>query len=171
MLRTIFNYLLTSGERQLGESVDWARYMLKTSIGATLKYFMFIPFSTHGRKASSNEITVARLISVKKESCGSCVQIEINLAKQFGVKREVIQSTLRGEYSMLGPNLELVAKFSESILTQDGNEMELKRKLVEIFGEKIHVEICLALATAKVYPIAKRAMGFATACNLDTFKI
>ena len=169
MLKEISMKFLDAGERRIGESVDWARHMLETSLPATWKYFLFLPFNSHGSGAKAEAVAIARLISVAQEDCGGCVQIEINLAKKARLDPEILRLTLAKDYRALPRNLELIARFTQSVLEDEASAGEFRERVRAEFGEKILLEISLAMATAKFHPIAKRALGFAKACALEDY--
>lgn len=156
---------------KLGEPVDWAKYVVDKALVIFFKYVMAIPLLDQWRYSSAKAVSVARLVAVQSEDCGSCVQIEINTAKRRNVEPEIIRNTLRKNYALLEEPCREVALFAEAVIGRTGNEIEIGDKLKGRMGEKAFVEIAIAISTARFYPTVKRALGFSTACKIENLKI
>jgi len=166
MIKYLLARQLDKEEVILGESVDWARYLLNKSILAFIKYALFSPLSTHRKYASIESICVAKLVTVKKEDCGSCLQIAINEAKRNKLNGEVIKDCINNKYDRLPTPLQITAEFTRAVLDKSGEEDGMREKLIGNQGEKALVEISLAIATARFYPTVKRALGYSKECSL-----
>jgi hypothetical protein len=171
MIKSILKRQITQEEVRVGASTDWARHVLKYSTEAFLKYVLLIPLSRHRRHASAEAISVAKLIAVEKEDCGSCVQIAINEAKEMGVSKEIIRDVIQHKFNQLPTELQITVNFAVAILERNSQENEAREKLILALGERAHVEISIAIATARFYPTVKRALGFSQACGLEAYKI
>ena len=162
---------LAKEEKNLGESVDWARYLVDKALGVFFKYVLAIPLFSQWKYSPAEAISISRLITVLKEDCGSCVQIEINMAKRRNVSQALIQCVLQKDYQKLDDKYQRVAHFTEAVINCTGNEKELGDRVKEAFGEKAFLEISLAIATSRFYPTIKRALGYSTQCKLEGFRI
>jgi hypothetical protein len=171
MIKAYLKSLLDKEAANLGESVDWAKYIVDKAIIIFFKYLLAFPLLAHWKFSPAKAISVARLISVKSEDCGSCVQIEINMAKKRNVEPEFIRNALRKDYERLGESYRDVALFTEAVISKNGLEIEIGNTLKKHFGEKAFLEIALAISTARFYPTIKRALGFSTECKLENFRI
>ena len=166
MLRKIILRKLASEERRLGESLDYVRHILKTSLRAFFKFLKIMPLSAYRRKLPADAYHVAQIVAVRDEDCGTCVQIGINLALQDGVSADVLQAVIDDCPQNLPEPLEDVYRFTQSVVTADGDDSPLRDKMRGYYGEEGLVELALAIASCRVYPITKRAMGYATSCRL-----
>jgi hypothetical protein len=162
---------LAKEEKILGESLDWARYLVDKAIGVFFKYVLAIPLFSLWKYSPAEVISISRLITVQNEDCGSCVQIEINTAKQRNVSQAIIQCVLHKEYEKLDDKYQRVAHFTEAVINCTGHEKELGDRVKDAFGEKAFLEISLAIATSRFYPTIKRALGYATECKLEGFRV
>jgi len=165
-MEKLFSLILNSAETKLGEPVDWARKLLKSSKSAVFKYFLTTSLASHRKFATAEQIAAAKIRTVLHESCGRCVRIEINLAKQNGVPSETIKHIAEGNYNEISEDISLVARFTDAVLLRNMEEQELRETIIEMHGEHILSEISLAIATAQFHPTVKRAMGYGTVCEV-----
>ena len=166
MIRRLILKQLDKQERSLGESVDYVRDILRASLPAFLKFALFTPLAQHRRKLPPEAYRIARLVATQDEDCGTCVQIEVNLAVKDGVPAEVIRAALQGQAEDLPPALADVYHFSKAVVEASGGEEELRQRIRELYGEEGLVEMALGIASARVFPVTKRALGYAKSCAL-----
>ena len=119
MLRRLILRKLGTEERRMGVSLDYLRHILGTSFKSFFVFTKIMPISNHRRKLPVEPYYVARLVATRDEDCGTCVQIEVNLAKEEGVAD----------------------------------------------GEPALVELAMAIAVARFFPVTRRALGYATSCS------
>lgn len=171
MLKTLISSKLASEERRLGASLDYLRKILDTSLGAFFKFAKIMPLATYRKELPVEAYYVARLVATRDEDCGTCVQIEVNLARQEGVRREVVQAVLDRRVDDLDESLGTVYRFTEGVVEASGQEEELRPRLVELYGDQGLVELALAIASCRVFPVTKRALGYAKSCALVTVEV
>ena len=162
MLRSVLRRSLDRTERQLGAPVDYLRYAAEHDPGGVVKFALLQPATGHRRVLPADVYHAARIAATQEADCGTCVQVEVNAAREAGVDAETIRALLAGEPS--GPLADAVT-FAR--MTVRGEDPEAPRqRLRKRFGDRGVVEVALAVTTAQVYPTMKRALGFATACAL-----
>jgi len=170
MIKAIIRSVLTKEEKRLGASLDYVRHVLDHSFGAFRTFSKMLPFTRYRDALPAAPYHVARLAAAHHEDCGTCVLIEINLAKQGGVPREAIRAVIDKNPEALDENLATVFRFTEGVITASGDEDQHREALREIYGERALIELAFAISAARIFPIIKRALGYATACrnvNLD----
>ena len=166
MLRKLILKQLDRQERALGESLDYARHIARTSLPAFFKFALFTPLARHRRKLPAAAYRVARIVATRDEDCGTCVQIEVNLARRDGVPAGVIRATLADRLDDLPPELADVHRFASAVVGASGAEGEMRERLRARYGEEGLVDLALGIAAARVFPVTKRALGYATSCRL-----
>ena len=171
MIRKLILKRLDKEERSLGGSLDYVRHILRTSLTAFVKFALFTPLSQHRRKLPPTPYRVARLVATQDEDCGTCVQIEANLARRDGVPAELIRAVLNNRAEELPPELADIHRFAKAVVEASGEEDELRERLRERYGEEGLVEMALGIAAARVFPVTKRALGYATSCALVEVKL
>ena len=119
MLRRLVLRSLDAQERKLGGvSVEYLRHVARTSLPAFLKFALFTPLASHRKKLPPDVYHLARLVAVQHEDCGTCVQIEVNLARQDGVAPELLRAALKGRFEELPPHLADACRFARAVSEQ-----------------------------------------------------
>jgi hypothetical protein len=57
------------------------------------------------------------------------------------------------------------------VVEASGNEEELRQRIRQRYGNEGLVEMALGIAAARVFPVTKRALGFATSCALVEVRV
>ena len=171
MIRSLIARRLKYEERRIGLPLEYVRHILRTSTGAFIRYACFIPMSRYRRRLPADAFHVARLVATQRQDCGTCVQIEVNLARKDGVPADVIRAVLNNRPEDLTRELADVYRFAKSVVEASGGEEELRERMRKTYGEEGLVELALGIAAARVFPVTKRALGYATSCALVKVKI
>lgn len=166
MIRKLILKRLDSEERNLGASLDYLREILRVSLAAFFKFGLFMPLAQHRSKLPASAYRVARIVATRDEDCGTCVQIEVNLALKDRVPAEVLRAVLNDRPQDLSNDLADVYRFAMAVVGLTGDEGPLRDRLRERYGSEGLVELALGIAAARVFPITKRALGYAASCSL-----
>jgi len=165
MLRRLIENRIGAAERSLGVPADYARHILRVSLRAFFKFAKIMPLANYRRKLPREPFHVARIVATRDEDCGTCVQIEVNLAKQDGVAPAVIQAVLNSRPDELSEDLADVYHFAEEVVTATGGEEHFRERIRSRYGEEALVELAMTMAACRVFPITKRALGYAKSCS------
>lgn len=165
MLNTLLHSLIARQERTFGVPLDYLRQLVRTSRSALFKLALLAPAADHRVTLPRTAFHVARLAATRAEDCGACLQIAAHYARRAGLERDLIVAVLRGEPDRLPEDLRDVLGFATSIAS-GGDDPELRARLASRYGETGLVELGLVIATARVLPAYKRAVGHATSCRL-----
>jgi alkylhydroperoxidase family enzyme len=171
MLNQLILKRLDTEERKLGASLDYLRRIMRASLAAFFKFSLFTPMSNHRKALAAAPYHVARLVATRHEDCGTCVQIAVNLARRDGVEAETLRAVLNRRPESLSPQLADVYHFTQSVVEASGEEENYRERLEKLYGERGMVELALAIASARVYPTVKRALGYAKSCSLVTVEV
>jgi hypothetical protein len=160
-----------ASERKLGESVDYLRDIYRASPSAVIKLALFLPLSEHRATAPPEAYHVARLAAVMNEDCGPCLRIAIKFARRAGVSRDLIHATLAGDVEAMSEPLAEVCRFAEAVVKGDPATAELAAKLTDIHGRDALVDLALGIATARVFPTLRRALGHGASCTITAIDV
>jgi alkylhydroperoxidase family enzyme len=165
MLRRLILGKLASLEKQWGVSLDYCRYILRTSFRAFFKFGKFLAVDEYRRVLPAAPCYVARIVAVRHEDCGSCVQIAVCQAKKAGVQNEVLQAVVDGNPEKLSEELQDAYRFAEGVVTANGQEDEFRERIRQRYGDEGLIELALAIASSRTFPTVKRALGYAISCS------
>lgn len=160
MRQRFLNWVISKQEAFLGAQLDHVRELARLSPMAFLKLSLMTPLARHRRRLQRTAYHLATLAVTRHEDCGTCVQIESNLARREGVPAHYIHAALTGTYEELPEILADVCRFASNI-AQGWDCTDLRSKLRAHYGEEGMMELGIAISTARVYPTLKRALGFA----------
>lgn len=115
-------------------------------------------------------IFVAKIAAMMTEDCGPCTQLNVRMAREAGVSPDILRAVL-GRGGDLPDDLEQVRRYATGVAT---NQLEdgLLETLRERHGNAGLAELGVAIASARVYPCLKRAMGYAgPSCELVDWEV
>jgi alkylhydroperoxidase family enzyme len=164
MIRQVILRRLDTEERALGMSMDYLRHILQNSLPAFLKFSFFLPLARHRRALPPAPYHIARLVATQEADCGTCVQAEVNLARQAGIATAVLEAVIQHRVEELEPEMADIYRFTRAVVAATGEEEDIRPRLRARYGDAGMVELALGIATARVYPTTKRALGYATSC-------
>jgi alkylhydroperoxidase family enzyme len=166
MLRYIINRRLDAAERDLGASLDYLRHIVRVSLGAFFKFAKIMPLASYRKTLPADPYHVARLVATRDADCGTCLQIEVNLARKAGVSKEILRAVIERRPQDLSEDLADAYRFADAVVRATGEEDALRERLCARYGEEALVEVALAIASCRVFPVTKRALGYAKSCAL-----
>ena len=108
---------------------------------------------------------------MRDEDCGPCVQTVVNVAKADGVPLEILRAVLARKPDALPEECADAYHFAEKVVTATADEGALREKIRARHGDEALVELALAMAACRVFPITKRALGFGTSCARVTVEV
>jgi hypothetical protein len=169
----MLTWLMLSAVRRLERRYDYDAGYLRALAAASPKALM--AFSGVGRVQGFREgappeaIAAAALAGTLNEDCGSCTQIVVRQAEERGVSPAILAAILAGDGEAMGPDAGLAFGFARASLARDlESSDELRDEVVARWGQKGLAAIALALASARVYPTVKYALGYGKACSKVT---
>jgi len=165
MLRRIIMGRIDAAERRLGESLDYARHIVRTSLPAFFKFAKLLSLAEYRRRLPADAYRVARIVATRDADCGTCVQIEVNLAKDDALPASVIQAVIDARPDDLPKELADVYRFAEAVATSSGDEDAIRERIRQRYGDEALIEMALAMAACRAFPIVKRTLGYATSCS------
>jgi alkylhydroperoxidase family enzyme len=164
MIRELISRRIDAEERRAGVPLEYVRYILRTSVRSFLKYALFLPMSKHRHRLPAEAFHTARLVATQREDCGTCVQIVVNLARSDGLSAALIEAVLAGRTEAMSAELADVHRFTTAVLQATYDEGPLRERLRSRYGDEGLIELAFAIAAVRVFPITKRALGYAVSC-------
>lgn len=169
MQRFLFRWI-DSFEKQTRVSAEYARWMANVSPRAFMKFGKLGQLAQYRRALPADAAAVAHLIAARSEDCGPCVQISINLSLRGGVSKDILRAVLDRQPDRLPPELADVFHFAESVVS-GGEDETLRQRIRNHYGDEALIEMGLALAVGRTFPVVKRTIGYAKSCSLMKIEI
>jgi len=155
----------TGLEQHLGESVDYLREIKRCSEAAFEKFTQALPLAAHREVISKEAGFIAHFLATAKEDCGTCAQIAVNLARKDGVADDFIMAVAAGKADALNDEEKLVYAFVQATVDNKPEQNDLRDEVTARLGASALVDLGLAMASARIFPTVKRAMGYAVSCG------
>jgi alkylhydroperoxidase family enzyme len=165
MIRRILLGRIAAAEKHLGVPLDYCRFIIRTSLRASFKFAKFLGVDEYHRVLPAGPFYVARIVATRHEDCGTCVQIAVNQARKAGVPAELLRAVLDGKLDALPEEVTEAYRFAEAVLTANGEEDAWRARVRLRYGDEGLIEMALAIATCRVFPTIKRALGYAVSCS------
>lgn len=117
-------------------------------------------------KAPIEALMAAKLVATLGEDCGPCTQIVVRMAEEQGVASAVLEAILTGDKAAMGPDAALAHAFARASLARDMEAADpLRDEVVRRWGKKALASIALGIASSRVYPTVKYALGHGETCS------
>jgi hypothetical protein len=171
VLRRLILSRIAAAEKDLGVPLEYCRYILRVSLRAFFKFAKFLAVDEYRRVLPPGPCYVARIVAVRDEDCGTCVQIAVNQARKSGVPAEHLQSVLDGSLDRLPQELAESYRFAEAVVTRNGQEDLWRERIRLRYGDEGLIEMALAIASCRVFPVTKRALGYAVSCSAVAVRV
>jgi alkylhydroperoxidase family enzyme len=163
MIQRLVLWRLATIERTLDESLGWLAFLARASLRAFVRFYAFLPMTRFRRRLPRDAYHVARIVVVRAEDCGTCLQTIVSLAKSDGVRAETLRAVLARSPEALCDDCADAYRFAEAV-TANKDPTDLRERIRTRHGDDGLVELALAIAAARVIPTTKRALGYATSC-------
>ncbi|WP_420568042.1 hypothetical protein [Thalassovita sp.] len=170
MFQKIASALIGRAERRLGVSLDYARQIARTDFGLLQRYNRIFGFLDPNRHVPPQAYHAARLRGALAADCGTCVQAEISLARKAGLGAELIDQILAGQGALIVDDLAAVMALSDAVVYRREDDADARDSVLRAYGQKGLIELSYAMNGAALLPGIKRAMGYATTCDLDILR-
>ena len=165
MLRSLVLHRIDAFERKAGVSLDYLRFIARTSVPLLRRLAKVVPFATRYRHTPTAAHYVAALHATVDQDCGSCAQLVVNDALAAGIDAGFLETVLHFDGSRFEESLKDVSEFARAVL-RGGDVADARERVRKRYGDKGLVELTYAIAGAQVFPTVKRALGYATPCNV-----
>lgn len=166
MLRRIAAAMIRRAEARIGVEFGYIHEIAKTDLGLLSRFNRIFGFLNPNRHVPAAAYHAARLRGAIAADCGTCVEAEINLARQAGLGDTLIDPLLAGDYAALPGALAAVATLADAVTGSRADDPAARDTIRDAYGDAGLIEICFAMNGAALLPGVKRAMGHATSCDL-----
>lgn len=162
-MRTILSKLIRSFEQRYGYDAGYMHEINQVSASATIRLLSLSGITNYRGK----ELPVwggAALAATLHGDCGPCAQLMVNRLLELKVAPEQIQACLEGDYQSSG-TMGLGFQFAQAVLDKSREIDILADQIKNEHGQESLIAAAYAASTYSTYPLLKRALGHAKACN------
>lgn len=165
MLKALVERLMRKQEERTGESADFVRDIYAAAPGGFWRFVLFSPMAQYRKALPVEACAVAKIAAAHAEDCGPCLQTTVNLAAAAGVAPNVIRAAVTRDLSAMEERTRTAFEFAEAVAARDIRSEELRPLIEQWWGKAGVAELALAIASTRVFPTLKRALGHGQACS------
>lgn len=119
---------------------------------------------SHRDKLPLDAHFVARVAMMQAEDCGACTQLNLRMAVEAGVDRDLLK-TLLDDPERLPASLRDIRDHARAVATGAPLDPKRTRRLREALGDAGFAELAVCLTGCRIFPTLKRAMNMMTTCE------
>jgi hypothetical protein len=165
MLKSYLRRQIERMEHKFAYDAAYAREILDASMPAFLKFALFQAMAAHRDGVPREAWFAAKLAAVMKEDCGPCAQLVLDTALQAGVRPQILAALVRQDFPAAGRDAALGFRYGLAVSSNTPDAAEIAAEAQAKFGKRGQVSLAMAVASARVYPTLKRAMGHGAVCR------
>jgi hypothetical protein len=166
MLGWLVKKKLAAFEKDFGYDASYMREMYEVSPKAFWKYSKITGMSSLREDVSKEAWYAAKIVTTLAEDCGPCAQLVVTMAERDGVSADALRAILAGDSAAMPSDAALGFSFAKAVLRRDIEESDrLRADVVARWGKKAVVSLALAIASARVFPAVKYALGHGHSCS------
>lgn len=166
MLSWLIRRKIDAFEREFSYDVDYARDLLDTSFQAMMLFHRASGLGDYREDLPKDAWYAAKLVAMRAEDCGPCLQLTATMAERDGQSPEMIRAVVGERFDELSDEVRLTVDFVRAVIGRDVAANALRREILERFGRKGLVSIAFAILSSRLYPTLKYALGYGHACSI-----
>jgi len=170
MNMTNYRQMIDDFESHYHYDSTYMRELLESSLEGFARFNDFLPLARHQEKLGAEDYWVAKLAAMQVEDCGECLQLTVRMALEGGVSKAIVEAVLNGG-GALSADLKDIYDYARCVASNDTIEAELMDRMTARFDKGALLEFGLGIATAKVFPTIKRAVGYTKSCSLMDIEV
>lgn len=163
--------MLEGFQNHFGYDTSYMKEMLKENEEAYAMFEAFLPMASYVNKAPKDVIFIAKITSMKNEDCGSCLQLNVDMAIEAGVSKELIHEIIFNEGKNLSDELKTVYDFTLLVGNKKEVSKDLYEKMNKLYKKEVIVELALAISATKIFPTIKRVLDDLQSCSVIQIKV
>ena len=165
MLGWLMKRRLDAFERDTGYDVSYVREMLAADVNSVMAFFKVQGMSRYRKNVPADVWYAAGLVGALAEDCGPCTQLGVTMAEREGVAPDTLRAIVAGDLRAMSDDVVLAYRFAKASLAHDLAADELRDEIVKRWGQRGLISLAFALASSRVYPTVKYALGHGKACT------
>ena len=156
---------LAAFEKAFDYDMEYVRDIYSASPRAFSKFSKIFGLSEYREDVPLTAWFAAQIAATLAEDCGPCTQLVVSMAERRGVRTGLLRAIVAGDEAAMGEDAGLGWRFARAALARDIAESDrLREEIVDRWGRRGLVSLALTIASSRVYPAVKYALGHGRAC-------
>ena len=163
--------MLEGFQNHYNYDTSYMKEMLKNAPEAYQTFEAFLPMANFVKEIPLDVLYVAKVTAMKNEDCAACLQLNVDMALEAGINKNIIKEIIYNDGRNLTSELKNIYDFSLIIVQNRNMDEALYDTIISKYSKSVIIELALALASAKIFPTIKRTLNEAESCKLIEIKI
>jgi hypothetical protein len=168
MLRWLTRRWIAAFERAYDYDMGYVRDMLEVSPRAVRIFGRVGALGRYCRDVPMEAYFAAKVVAARWEDCGPCTQLAVTMAERTGVAPAMLRAVLARDERAMTEDTRLGYRFAEAVLAHEAQADALREEIVARWGRHALISLGFGIASARVFPTVKYALGHGTACTRIT---
>jgi hypothetical protein len=168
MLKWMIRRRIAAFDRDYGYDSSYANDILDVSTRALFVFSRIGPMSRYRRDVPRDAWFAAKIASALNEDCGPCTQLVVTMAEREGVNAELLRAVVSRDVHAMTEDAALGFRFARATLAHDPAADEYREAIARCWGEHAVVSLAFAIASSRVFPTVKYALGHGRTCHRVT---
>ena len=168
MLKWLIRRRIAAFERAYSYDLGYVYEILDVGVRAVLVFNRIMPMSRYRHDAPRDAWFAAKIATALSEDCGPCTQLAVTMAERAGVDADSLRAILSGDVSGMTPDAALGFSFATATLAHDPAADQHREEIERRWGKHGLVSLAFVIASARVFPTVKYALGHGKACQRVT---
>ncbi|MEM7586666.1 MAG: hypothetical protein AAF560_24975 [Acidobacteriota bacterium] len=143
---------------------SYLEQVFDASPGAFGAFYAAQPMSSYRSALPLDAHYVARVAAMQGQDCGACAQLNLRMAVEAGVDRELLTTLIDDPTSLPAP-LRDVHDHALAVTRGDAIDLERAERLRAAYGNEAFAELAVCITGSSIYPTLKRALATALSCE------
>ncbi|MED5621058.1 hypothetical protein [Ideonella sp. BN130291] len=165
MLDWLIRRRLASFERRYGYDARYAHELLAASRKGFFLYARVSAMANHRDGVPRDAWYAAKVVAARREDCGPCTQLAVDMAREAGVKDRLLSAVLRGDVQALDADSALAVRYAEAAIAHAPDLPAWRDQVVQRWGERGLASLALTVTAIRMFPMLKYALGHGQACQ------
>jgi hypothetical protein len=166
MLGWIVKRRLNTFTRSFNYDTSYMSEMYDASPRAFWKFSKVATLSQHREDVPKEAWYAAKIVATLAEDCGPCAQLVIDMAARAGVSGPAHRAIVNQDERAMPPDAAQGYTFARAVLARDlAGSDRLRAQAETRWGHRALVSLALAIASSRVFPAVKYALGHGRACS------
>lgn len=165
-----YHKMIDDFEQHYQYDSTYMRELLDSSSEGFTRFNNFMPLNDFREKLDLEDYWVAKLAAMQIEDCGECLQLNVRMALEAGVAKGLVEAAIH-DPSALPVALQDVFCYAKHVACDDALEPDQVERIMTRYDKGSLLELGLCVATAKVFPTVKRAVGYTKSCSLISIDV
>jgi hypothetical protein len=168
MLKWLVRRRIAAFERDYHYDSSYANDILDVSTRALFVFNRIVPMARYRRDVPLDAWFAAKIATTLSEDCGPCTQLAVTMAERQGVNAELLYAIVNRDTRAMNRDAALGFRFAQATLAHSPSADEYREAIKRRWGPHALVSLALAIASSRVFPTVKYALGHGQTCQRVT---